>query len=64
MEVLSERIFPYLQLAMTSMTFGSVADKGPADSAHSVTSVLSVMSEVRGDWGGVGRVKDTDRVHN
>lgn len=38
---------------------------GETDSAHtatSVTSVVSVMSEVRGDWGAVRRVKETNRV--
>ena len=41
------------------------SDPVPADSAHiasSVPSEISVMSEVRGDWGPVGRVKSDNRV--
>lgn len=44
---------------------GSTVEGGVADSAHTLTSVesvMSVMSEVRGDWGALVKVKDTDRV--
>ena len=50
---------------VTLTTSDSVAEEGVADSAHpvsSVPSVMSVMSEVRGDWGAMGRVKDDMRV--
>ena len=46
---------------MTSTTPGSSVGGG-ADAVTSETSVMSVMSEVRGDWGAVGRIKDDDRV--
>ena len=47
---------------MTSTTPGSTVEGGHVHAVTSETSVMSVMSEVKGDWGAVGRVKDDNRV--